>query len=1092
MIMKRFQTICREAISPNGEKVFLKNYFLGVFIVLLCTSSMNSILFSQPLAAGHDKFLGSADDGVVETSFDAYWNQFTPGNSGKWGSVEGSRDQYNWGGLDQAYDYAKQRGFTFKMHTLVWGQQQPSWISSLSAQDKAEEVEEWIRLVGERYPDIDLIDVVNEAIASHNPPDGGGNPIRANYKDALGGNGQTGYDWVIWVFQKARKYIPNAKLLINDYGIINDNGSTNTYLQIINLLKDRGLIDGIGVQGHRFEFESADTTVLENNLTKLGATGLPVYISEFDLGNIGNTGTPNDAQQLQLYQKIFPVLWNHPAVKGITLWGYTATDVWQSTCYLVRPDGSERPAMQWLRSFLTLQGSYRSHQSGNWSDVKTWERFNGTTWVAPAANIPSLNESIIIIQNRDTVTVTESDSADQVVIATGGELVINPGVTFLVKNGEGIDLTSNGTIRNFGTLTQEDSTTLKAMLASRYVHNQDGGAIPAFQWAYGSTIEFDSLKTAAPANGNQNYYHVLWNCPAQTSNLNLGWNGNTIGGNITVMNTGTACWQMCAPSAGDTATVTIMGSIIQSGGQFSTNGTNNANTTITINHSGNINVIGGNFSISRGLQGGTGTTVWNFMGNSLSMSNATTQNSNPTGAKFRFAGAGTQALTLGTGNTLTALPIEVSSGSTLNLGTSTVTGSGMFAVDSGATLALAHAGGLDSAIQITGAITLSQQGSYTFSGSAAQVTGSFLPDTVNNLVFNNTAGVTLSDTVTVIGTLEIQKGALSLGNNTLNYGAEATLKYSSTSSQTTTDVELPSGGEPKNLVIANTAGVTLHASRTFKGNVEAGGRLMLGSNTLTAASATNTGTTRFIVVGTGKLKLTGVGSSTASLFPVGTSFYSPVWVKNTGTQDTISVSVVSDTTSAPFGGRVRVKWNIIENTAGGGDYTLTFGWMPPLENNAFRTPNRNHNAHIFWLEDTTIAGSGDYTLQFATQPYTDSRGSITNLGSFAVGRFKDVPDILGVEQIETRVPNEFTLWQNYPNPFNPTTTIKFSLPVRGDIHLSVINTLGQVVKEIATGNYDAGVHQVTMNGSNLASGVYFYRLATSTGFTQTKKLILLK
>jgi hypothetical protein len=52
--------------------------------------------------------------------------------------------------------------------------------------------------------------------------------------------------------------------------------------------------------------------------------------------------------------------------------------------------------------------------------------------------------------------------------------------------------------------------------------------------------------------------------------------------------------------------------------------------------------------------------------------------------------------------------------------------------------------------------------------------------------------------------------------------------------------------------------------------------------------------------------------------------------------------------------------------------------------------------------------------------------------------------------------------------------------------------LGQVVKEIAAGSYDAGIHQVTMNGSNLASGVYFYRLATNTGFVHTKKLLLLK
>lgn len=146
--------------------------------------------------------------------------------------------------------------------------------------------------------------------------------------------------------------MPNTKLLLNDYGIINDNAATSSYLQIINVLKVRGLIDGIGVQGHRFELESADTSVMKSNLDRLTATGLPVYISEFDLGNLGNSGTPDDNQQLQLYQKIFPILWKHPGVKGITVWDYLEGQTWQSTCYLVRSDGTARPTVLWLAQYV--------------------------------------------------------------------------------------------------------------------------------------------------------------------------------------------------------------------------------------------------------------------------------------------------------------------------------------------------------------------------------------------------------------------------------------------------------------------------------------------------------------------------------------------------------------------------------------------------------------------------------------------------------------------------------------------------------------------------------------------------------------------
>jgi endo-1,4-beta-xylanase len=74
---------------------------------------------------------------------------------GKWGSVEGTRDNMNWGPLDAAYNLAKDNGWPFRFHVLVWGSQQPTWITSLSAEEQLEEIEEWFTLVAERYPDID-------------------------------------------------------------------------------------------------------------------------------------------------------------------------------------------------------------------------------------------------------------------------------------------------------------------------------------------------------------------------------------------------------------------------------------------------------------------------------------------------------------------------------------------------------------------------------------------------------------------------------------------------------------------------------------------------------------------------------------------------------------------------------------------------------------------------------------------------------------------------------------------------------------------------------------------------------------------------
>jgi hypothetical protein len=89
------------------------------------------------------------------------------------------------------------------------------------------------------------------------------------------------------------------------------------------------------------------------------------------------------------------------------------------------------------------------------------------------------------------------------------------------------------------------------------------------------------------------------------------------------------------------------------------------------------------------------------------------------------------------------------------------------------------------------------------------------------------------------------------------------------------------------------------------------------------------------------------------------------------------------------------------------------------------------------------------------------------------------------------VPSTPVLSQNYPNPFNPVTTIAFSIPERSNIKLLLYDALGTLVKEIASGDFEAGLNEVVLNASGLASGIYFYKLQAG-GFLITKKMILMK
>ncbi|MDM7926898.1 MAG: endo-1,4-beta-xylanase [bacterium] len=320
-----------------------------LFLIALLLSAAPS---RGQLMSGGEKFHGCIVQSgpSIPRSWPSYWNQVTPENAGKWGSVEYTRDSYNWAELDKAYNYARTNGFPFRFHCLVWGKQQPGWIADLDSAQQAEEVEEWIRTAGERYPEADYVEVVNEAI-EFQPYD-----YYPVYRNALGGAGATGWDWVIRAFEIAREAFPDSKLLLNEYNLFGGAKSITTYLKIVNLLKERGLIDGVCEQGHFLESVGAAT--IKSRLDQLASTGLPVQITEFDL-NIAD-----DTAQLNKYKAIFPALWEHPSVEGVTFWGYIEGTMWRADGWLVSSRGVERPAMVWLKEYFANWTSAVSGPAG--------------------------------------------------------------------------------------------------------------------------------------------------------------------------------------------------------------------------------------------------------------------------------------------------------------------------------------------------------------------------------------------------------------------------------------------------------------------------------------------------------------------------------------------------------------------------------------------------------------------------------------------------------------------------------------------------------------------------------------------------------
>ena len=115
-----------------------------------------------------------------------------------------------------------------------------------------------------------------------------------------------------------------------------------------------------------------------------------------------------------------------------------------------------------------------------------------------------------------------------------------------------------------------------------------------------------------------------------------------------------------------------------------------------------------------------------------------------------------------------------------------------------------------------------------------------------------------------------------------------------------------------------------------------------------------------------------------------------------------------------------------------------------------------------------------------------------NVRSFwsEIRKFKTSGLYTGIEKLN-EIPIEYKLHNNFPNPFNPSTVVRFSLPVATQVSLKVYDVMGREVQTLVNERVQAGSYEVKFDGSNLNSGVYFYRIITDE-FNDTRRMLLLK
>jgi endo-1,4-beta-xylanase len=257
-----------------------------------------------------------SEEAYVNTAA-ATFDYVTPENEMKWNATEATRGEFTFTAADAVVDFALAHGMKVKGHTLVWYSQLPAWVSAITdPEDLRAAMNNHITQVMTHFKGkVIAWDVVNEAWLDD------GQSLRPSvFLDLLG----PGY--IDEAFQTARAVDPDARLYYNDYATEGTNAKANAAFDMYVAMQERGVpLDGVGLQMHTGAANmDPDLAGLEENLSRLGARGLEVVVSEMDVHVCGS----DLETQATRYHDVVRACLNQEACKAVTLWGVTDKYSW--------------------------------------------------------------------------------------------------------------------------------------------------------------------------------------------------------------------------------------------------------------------------------------------------------------------------------------------------------------------------------------------------------------------------------------------------------------------------------------------------------------------------------------------------------------------------------------------------------------------------------------------------------------------------------------------------------------------------------------------------------------------------------------------
>ncbi len=244
----------------------------------------------------------------------------------------------------------------------------------------------------------------------------------------------------------------------------------------------------------------------------------------------------------------------------------------------------------------------------------------------------------------------------------------------------------------------------------------------------------------------------------------------------------------------------------------------------------------------------------------------------------------------------------------------------------------------------------------------------------------------------------------------------------------------------------------------------------------------------YIVTGTGSAIYRSTDAG-ASWIPFDMGFVNPLWAPDfindntgwvTGCCGMFSKSTDAGASWSPeiylSLGNTMYNMKFINNTT---------GYMSGDNGFIFRTTDQGAS----WLNTSTGTNQILYSFFMAN---SNTGWACGNFGTILKTTNGGGPGFtIGINPISGEIPKEFLLEQNYPNPFNPKTIIRFKIKDSRFVTLKIYDINGKEVLTLVNGKLNPGTYEVDFDGSNLASGVYFYKIVTQS-FSDTKKMALIK